>query len=277
MVMKHIISLGAGVQSSTMALMAAHGEITPMPDAAVFADTQWEPAAVYEWLDWLEGQLPFQVHRVTHHGTRLRDQTIKSMFRDMPLPVFSKQSNGKIGITKRQCTRDWKIRPIERQVKIIIGHQRGARLPKTPVVTQWIGISLDEQRRVSEPREAWQKFRYPLVFEHAMTRDDCKAWMASHGYPEPPRSACVACPFHDDYEWYQLWASDSAAWADAVATDETIRRSGGERGELYLHSRCIPVRELPERLSWDTRPPLPPVSVAQGNLFGLECEGVCGV
>jgi hypothetical protein len=30
--MKHYISLGAGVQSSTMALMAAHGEITPMPE-----------------------------------------------------------------------------------------------------------------------------------------------------------------------------------------------------------------------------------------------------
>lgn len=48
----NIISLGAGVQSSTMALMAAHGEITPMPDAAIFADTQAEPKAVYEWLDW---------------------------------------------------------------------------------------------------------------------------------------------------------------------------------------------------------------------------------
>ena len=39
----HIITLGAGVQSSTMALMAAHGEITPMPKCAIFADTQDEP------------------------------------------------------------------------------------------------------------------------------------------------------------------------------------------------------------------------------------------
>ncbi len=38
----HTISLGAGVQSSTMALMAAAGEITPMPAAAIFADTQAE-------------------------------------------------------------------------------------------------------------------------------------------------------------------------------------------------------------------------------------------
>jgi len=46
----NIISLGAGVQSSTMALMASHGEITPMPDAAIFADTGWEPKAVYDHL-----------------------------------------------------------------------------------------------------------------------------------------------------------------------------------------------------------------------------------
>jgi len=58
----HVISLGAGVQSSTMALMAAHGEIHPMPDCAVFADTQVEPQSVYRWLDWLEKQLPFPVH-----------------------------------------------------------------------------------------------------------------------------------------------------------------------------------------------------------------------
>jgi len=33
-----------------MALMAARGDITPMPDCAIFADTGWEPNAVYEWL-----------------------------------------------------------------------------------------------------------------------------------------------------------------------------------------------------------------------------------
>ena len=46
------LSLGAGVQSTTMALMAAHGALTPMPDCAIFADTGWEPEAVYDHLDW---------------------------------------------------------------------------------------------------------------------------------------------------------------------------------------------------------------------------------
>ena len=59
-----MLSLGAGVQSSTLALMAARGEIA-MPDCAVFADTQAEPPSVYRWLDWLEKQLPYRVYRVT--------------------------------------------------------------------------------------------------------------------------------------------------------------------------------------------------------------------
>ena len=44
------LSLGAGVQSTTLALMASHGEIGPMPDCAIFADTGWEPQAVYDHL-----------------------------------------------------------------------------------------------------------------------------------------------------------------------------------------------------------------------------------
>ena len=60
-----VLSLGAGVQSSCLALMAKHGEVEPMPDFAVFADTQAEPQEVYDWLDWLENELPFPVYRVT--------------------------------------------------------------------------------------------------------------------------------------------------------------------------------------------------------------------
>ncbi len=54
----------AGVQSTTMALMAAHGEIAPMPDCAIFADTGWEPKAVYEHLESLASPsvLTFPVH-----------------------------------------------------------------------------------------------------------------------------------------------------------------------------------------------------------------------
>ncbi len=71
-----VLSLGAGVQSTTLALMAVHGEIGPMPDVAVFADTEWEPEPVYEHLRWLMSGniLPFPVHRVS--AVNLRQQVI---------------------------------------------------------------------------------------------------------------------------------------------------------------------------------------------------------
>ena len=51
-----VLSLGAGVRSSTVLLMSYHGEL-PLLDAAIFADTQWEPKAVYEHLEWLKQEV----------------------------------------------------------------------------------------------------------------------------------------------------------------------------------------------------------------------------
>lgn len=52
----HILNLGAGVQSTMLALLShkrTFPETVPVFDAAVFADTQEEPPAVYKHLHWL--------------------------------------------------------------------------------------------------------------------------------------------------------------------------------------------------------------------------------
>jgi hypothetical protein len=52
-----VLSLGVGVQSSTLYLMALDGEFgDERPEAAIFADTQWEPRRVYEQLEFLEAK-----------------------------------------------------------------------------------------------------------------------------------------------------------------------------------------------------------------------------
>lgn len=50
-----VLSLGAGVQSTTVLLMSLAGEIEPF-DVAVFADTQAEPAEVYTHLEKLTAE-----------------------------------------------------------------------------------------------------------------------------------------------------------------------------------------------------------------------------
>jgi hypothetical protein len=54
-----ILSLGAGVQSTALALMAVQGELPGFrrPIAAIFADTGWEPLGVYDHLHWLIQEL----------------------------------------------------------------------------------------------------------------------------------------------------------------------------------------------------------------------------
>lgn len=45
-----ILSLGAGVQSTALFILGCEGELVPKLDAAVFADTHWEPRHVMEHL-----------------------------------------------------------------------------------------------------------------------------------------------------------------------------------------------------------------------------------
>ena len=56
--------------------MIEAGEVEPV-DCAIFADTKAEPAAVYRWLDWLEGQLSYPVHRVTAGDLALTQLSVR--------------------------------------------------------------------------------------------------------------------------------------------------------------------------------------------------------
>ena len=59
-----VISLGGGVQSSVMALMASQGAFDAIPDCAIFPDTHWEPPSLYTHLDWLAERLGFPMYVV---------------------------------------------------------------------------------------------------------------------------------------------------------------------------------------------------------------------
>ena len=272
----HIISLGAGVQSSTMALMAAHGEITPMPTAAIFADTQAEPASVYRWLDWLETKLPFPVYRVTSgsltaHSLRTftNRKTGKRYIKNM-VPAFVKNADGSKGIVGRRCTYDFKIIPLTKKTRELGKIKRGQ---KTVGVVQWIGISLDEVQRMKPSRVPWSQHRWPLI-EAEMTRHDCLRWIEKNGYPVPPRSACTYCPFHSDHEWRKLKQQNPEGFAQAVEFERGLQQLHATPG-IFNRMRSIPFLH-------DSLVPLDQVDFSedetQGQLkFGNECEGMCGV
>ena len=251
--------------------MASAGEITPMPVCAIFADTQAEPKSVYMWLDWLEKQLPFPIRRVTQgslSADTLRLRTRKDgggFYNYSGVPAFTLSHKGKMGIMPRQCTGDYKLAPIKREIRKIM-KEMGAKHS-----IQWIGISCDEIWRKKPSRVRYSENRHPLV-DMGITRRDCLAWMDSHGFPRPPRSACVFCPYHNDHEWRQLKADEPEEFARAVEFERAFQAAKKQtirlRSVPYLHTSRIPL----DQVDFSTEE-----ERGQGNLFNNECEGLCGV
>jgi len=274
----HVISLGAGVQSSTMALMAAHGEIGPMPKCAIFADTKAEPQSVYRWLDWLEKRLPFPVRRVIQ-GAGLVDDTLRLRRRKdntgywspSGVPHYNRNNDGTTGHGPRQCTKNFKIAPIARETRRIM-KESGAQH-----IVRWIGISLDEVHRMKPSRDKYSTHIWPLI-DKRMTRHDCKLWMDRHGYPPAPRSACVFCPYHSDSEWRRLKIEEPEEFELAVKFERDYQQTRSQQTRSqqtrlrvvvpFLHKSCVPLSQVDFSTDEDH---------GQQVMFGNECEGMCGV
>jgi 3'-phosphoadenosine 5'-phosphosulfate sulfotransferase (PAPS reductase)/FAD synthetase len=175
-----ILSLGGGVQSTALVLMAAVGDLPRnfrRPSAAIFADTGWEPASVYGHLRWLVQTLgttlPVHIVRAMRPDgtpvhiredseaivrgetgrfanpplfvkesveyTPYRDPRQQANFeahlirrgeipRFVTMPVFARAFTGARPVMlRRQCTGDYKIEPIYRFCKTLIGRRRGQR------------------------------------------------------------------------------------------------------------------------------------------------------
>jgi hypothetical protein len=235
-----------------------------MPDCAVFADTGWEPAAVYRHLAWLIEQLPYPVHIVSAGNIR-QDAIIgstKRAGRFAAIPWFVRNPDGSDGMGRRQCTTHYKIEPIRRKTRELLN----GKTPKGGC-EQWIGISMDEATRMRPSRVQYIINRWPLI-ERGMSRTACLKWMEVNGYPTPPKSSCIGCPFHSAQQWREL-KRNPAEWADAIEVDAAIRDQTwrGFKGQQFMHRQRVPLPDVDLRTRAEKEP----------DLFNNECEGMCGV
>ncbi len=252
-----------------------------MPKCAIFADTQDEPRSVYTWLDWLEKQLPFPVHRVTKGrlsdaATTIRiSKKLRLNYTNSNVPAFLKSEGIKQeGKQMRQCTKDFKIDVILREVRritkpFIAEWRKNKELP--PPIIQWIGISRDEIVRMKPSRVPYIAHRWPLI-DAGIRRSNCIDWMKAHGYPEPPRSACVYCPYHSDREWRRLKDFEPEEFEKAAQFEESyqvaLAKIQRRIAVPFLHRSLIPLRQVDFSTDEDH---------GQQVMFGNECEGMCGV
>lgn len=269
------LSLGAGVQSTVLALMAERGEYgLPKPDVAVFADTGWEPPSVYEHLDWLQEQLSFEVVRVK--AGNIKDNILSGTSPDghnyLGIPAYLINADGSNAVAARQCTSKYKIKPINRYLRQRLGIPPGRRAPKDVHVQIWMGISADEALRQKDSREEWATNYYPLV-ELGFSRAQLLKWFTEN-YPGRylPRSSCIGCPYRTDGEWKWLRDNHPDAFEEAVIVDRSLREVPAVRnaitrkGYAYLHKSRVPLSDVSFEDATD-----------YDSYMMAECEGLCGI
>src|SRR5262245_20512818 len=274
--MIHILNLGAGVQSTTVYLLAHEGKLHL--DYAIFADTQEEPAAVYRHLDWMQTLNGIPILRRTR--SKLGDDLSRGVnatgqrFASIPAYTAPDGVTPSTGQTRRQCSREYKTEVIWRAIRTeLLGLKPRQRWPRD-VLVQYFGISRDEASRSVRIKERVEQerhgaARFPLI-EMGWTRSDCLRYLANQVPHEVLRSACVFCPYHSDQEWKRL-KRDAVSWARILEIDRTLRKPGvivnrGLKQKLYLHRSALPIEE---------------VDLNENQLefpgFVRECEGMCGV
>ena len=286
-----VISLGAGVQSSTLALLYENNHIKQKPDIAIFADTMAEPKEVYQYLEFLKQKVKSFPIVTCSTGNLVKD--VENSI--LSPPFFVRKSDSqyqeeleaweeerkmanyipamkpkKIGMLRRQCTYNYKITAVRQEIRKKLGYQKYQRVKEN--VEMILGISTDEITRMKDSSVKWITHKFPLIEELNWSRKDCLKYFRKYRLPTPPRSACWMCPYKNDDEWIYLKERHPKEFIKAINFDKKIRKiSGTTTYQYYLHRSCRPLDEItfhPKR-----------TDDALDAFSGMnnECDGLCGV
>ena len=234
------ISWGCGVQSTAMVVMSVLGDLEPV-DMIITADPGWERKATYEARGFYMGWL--QEHGVKVeiiYSSNIREQGNKN---SISMPFWTASG----GPLRRQCTGSFKIRPIKRRLRELIGYDdRKAPHPPRDSIEMWLGISLDEFTRMNQSTVKFIKNRYPLI-EKRISRNECIEYLEDHSLPVPVKSACIGCPYRSASEWLEMKISSPQEFDDAVDFDNASRtlkrlqRGDDTDDRTYIYSRAKPL------------------------------------
>ena len=238
-------SCGGGTQSGAIAAMIASGRL-PMPDLCFMTDTGREKSGTWPFVD---GFIRPQLRRVGLDLNVIKAESFGSISLfsasgDVLLPGFTSQ-NGTGGKLSGYCSGRWKVDIGERYLRSL----------GIVTATNWIGISLDEMRRVRKQHRKWLSLAYPLIFIARMTRANCVDLIRSEGWTEEiPHSACKMCPNMQDDEWLDMkvnWPSD---FDEAVQMEREIQLVDPH---FWMHPLCRPLDTIDFAV----------VPTAQGSMF----------
>jgi hypothetical protein len=252
------LSLGAGVQSSALLLMSAHG-LLPKVDYAAFADTGWERPETYEALDRLEAEVarPAGIEIVRLSAGDIRRDALDPDSHFATMPLFIQNRDGSRGMLRRQCMSTYKVKVLLAEARRRLGAEvlpdgRVGRTKRGVHLNMWVGISTDEFTRAKDSGVAYAVNTFPLL-QLGLTRADTQAYLDKHGFSAVSKSACIGCPYTSNKGWRSLRDEHPEQWAEAVEFDRAIRAGSARataagiplRGQAYLHPSLLPLDQAP--------------------------------
>ena len=144
----------------------------------------------------------------------------------------------------RQCTEKYKINAVMKFLR----KNYGASL-KNPI-GQWLGITTDEFTRMRTSPVKASVLMYPLI-DLGLSREDCETFLNDEGFPIPPKSACIGCPYHSEKTWSTLGTEDLEEVADfeedmiqMIASNPKLRNLPYLSNGVRVHRSMIPIDEL---------------------------------
>jgi hypothetical protein len=148
-------------------------------------------------------------------------------------------------------TGEYKLKPLKRAVRDILGYPHPTRVPRGLFVDQAIGISTDECHRAKDSDVNYTRNIFPLL-DLGMSRTDCRAYLRERGHGDVVKSSCIGCPYSGNSRLRFIRDTDPGAWADLVEFDHAIRNGSPRalaegqplRGQFFIHRSLLPLDQV---------------------------------
>lgn len=236
-----ILSFGAGMQSTALALMSCenaaaqakklppvHPQV-PIYDLVIFCDLGFEAPWVLEQAMFVQEAccafgIWYQQLDTLLYQDLMRDFGQK---RVVSIPWWTQRKDGHKSKMPRNCTIDYKVEQIAKFVRWeALGYRKGQRLRQEDKKAHemHMGFSFEERRRCKENPNPMLVNSFPLV-DMGLTRADNYAYIRDTWGLDTKASACAFCPFHRNYFFKYLKEREPETYARLVSVDELLRDS----------------------------------------------------
>lgn len=230
-----ILSFGAGMQSTALALMACENAMNdpapypqvPVYDAVIFCDLGLEPL-------WVHAQLEFTRKACEAAGIffKVLDTPLYQDFmenfgerRTISIPWWTLREDGHKSKMPRYCTLDYKVEAISKYVRWeLLGYRKGQKLRPEDVKAHemHMGFGFEEKHRCKENPNRMFVNKYPLV-DMQLVRADNYKYILEHWSLDTKASACAFCPFHRNYFFQYIRDHEPSTYSAVLDVDHLLR------------------------------------------------------